>query len=79
MHALTAKFGTLIFTQQFPEKEPNSAIRNVSVLERSQNTVLLVSTQAAYKALHSTVREQQSVRVIPSSGSATEAVQGSSA
>ena len=27
--------------------------------ERSQNTVLLASTQAVYKAPHSTVREQQ--------------------
>ena len=32
------------------------------LIERSQNTVLLASTQAVYKAPHSTVREHSVVR-----------------
>ena len=39
-----------------------SNIPSQLVLERSQNTVLLASTQAVYKAPHSTVRGGQSVR-----------------
>ena len=34
----------------------------LKVIERSQNTVLLASTQAVYKAPHSTVRESASDR-----------------
>ena len=39
------------------------------VFERSQNTVLLASTQAVYKALHSTVREQKQKDISSSSSS----------
>ena len=43
---------------QFRRKIPNFDHSPVSV-ERSQNTILLASTQAVYKAPHSTVQEQQ--------------------
>ena len=36
------------------------------VVERSQNTVLLASTQAVYKAPHSTVREHSEHSVVRS-------------
>ena len=39
---------------------PTSCESNrLTICERSQNTILLASTQAVYKAPHSTVREQQ--------------------
>ena len=38
---------------------PADEICSDEAVERSQNTILLVSTQAVYKAPHSTVRETQ--------------------
>ena len=44
--------------------------------ERSQNTVLLASTQAVYKAPHSTVREQQQLEGVPVEQQCEESVTG---
>ena len=51
----------LFFKEKLLAARPlaKSGIEIWYLYERSQNTVLLASTQAVYKALHSTVRESQ--------------------
>ena len=69
---IPSRFSHNNFPQHFPQDFPariscKNFVQHFPATERSQNTILLASTQAVYKAPHSTVRERQ--QLTSSSGS----------